>query len=91
MSDPRARFEELVEFPTLFTFRVVARRVEGLDLQVSEAASLVTGREVHQVTVQPSREGTYQAIRVTVEVHDATEIRSIYEAFRVIAGVLMAI
>lgn len=72
------RFEELVEVPTDFTFRVVARRADGLMAEAHRRLEALLGRPPRSLTARPSSKGSYVSIRVVVHVLSHAELRAVY-------------
>jgi putative lipoic acid-binding regulatory protein len=91
MDDPRARFEDLVEFPSVFVFRVLAHASEDLPERCAAAVLADVHREVEAIEVKPSGKGNYVAVRVGVTVASADEIRSLYTALHAVSGVRMVL
>ncbi|MCB9744693.1 MAG: DUF493 domain-containing protein [Alphaproteobacteria bacterium] len=72
------RFEELVEVPTDFAFRVVAKRADGLLTEAHQRLEALLGRPPRSITARPSSKGSYVAIRVVVHVLSHAELRAVY-------------
>lgn len=81
--------EDLVEFPSTFTFRVVATSSDGLADRAAALVSDAVGRSHDTVEEQPSKNGNYRSVRVAVLVESAEEIRAAYAALKTIPGVKM--
>ncbi len=86
---PQPPLEELLAFPTDFTFRVVCRDADGLAERVREAVSNTLGRAPEAVDQQPSKKGTFRSVRVRTRVHDADEVRAVYAVLGDLPGVQM--
>ncbi|MFT5686031.1 MAG: putative lipoic acid-binding regulatory protein [Myxococcota bacterium] len=85
------RFEELLTFPCLFVFRVIAHTGEETRLACEETLRTVLSRPAEGVEVKPSTKGNYQVIRLGVTVISADEIRSLYDALNAVEGVRMVL
>ncbi len=85
------RFEELLTFPCLFVFRVVAHTGEETKRACEAALLAVLSRPAEGVEVKPSSKGNYQAIRIGVTVISADEIRALYAALNAVEGVRMVL
>lgn len=80
MSDQPPTLEELMEFPSRYTFRVLAASSPDLSAQLAAVASEVLGREMEGITERPSSGGRWVSVRLTATVQTADEIRAIYAA-----------
>ena len=85
------RFEDLLEFPCLFVFRVVAASGEQTRKGCEQTLKAVLSRPAEAVEVKPSSKGTYQVIRLGVTVISADEIRALYDALNAVDGVRMVL
>jgi putative lipoic acid-binding regulatory protein len=74
--------DDLVDFPSVFTFRVVARATDVLKGQVREIVEQCLERPAMNVGIQASSSAKFASIRVTVTVLDADEIRNTYAALK---------
>jgi putative lipoic acid-binding regulatory protein len=81
--------DDLVDFPSVFTFRVVARASESLLGQVKEIVEKRLERPAMNVGLQSSSAATFASVRVTVTVLDADEIRDTYAALKEIPDLKM--
>ena len=81
--------EDLLEFPTAFTFRVVATERDTLESEVVGIVAGVLDRSALQVRRQPSSKGSFTSIRVTAVVTTANEIRQVYADLQAIDGLHM--
>ena len=81
--------EELLEFPTSFTFRVVATERPDLEEDVVERVGRILDRPNLQVGRQASSRGSFTSIRVTAVVTTADEIRSVYASLQGVQGLHM--
>lgn len=82
----KPRLEDLVDFPSTFTFRIVARHSPGLRARCTELVEGALGREAQDVREQPSKNGAFASVRVAATVENADEIRSVYQALGSIEG-----
>ena len=85
------RFEELLEFPCLFVFRVVAHTGEQTRLACEAVLQDLLSRPAEGVEIKPSSKGNYQVIRLGVTVISADEIRALYTALNDVDGVRMVL
>ncbi len=82
----KRRLEELLDYPCDFTFRIVARQSSDLCETCRDLVEGTLGRRADKVIEQPSKNGAYASIRVSITVETADEIRSVYQALRSIEG-----
>jgi putative lipoic acid-binding regulatory protein len=91
VTDPRARFEDLVEFPSVFAFRAVgAAEADYADRCVRRVEDLLA-RPVQGTEVRPSSKGRWLSVRIAVQVESADEIRSVYTALHEVTGTRMVL
>jgi len=88
MSDTEPQLEDLVEFPTPWTFRAVGATTPALEAQCRTAIEVSVGRQVQAVASQPSSKGRWTSVRVSVTVESADEVRDAYAALRGVEGVI---
>lgn len=88
MSD-KPPLEELLDYPALFTFRVVASVRDDLEEEVCGIIVRILDRPLTQVSRRPSSNGAFMSIRVSVVVTSAAEIRSVYADLNKIEGLRM--
>jgi len=91
VSDPQNNLDQLIEFPTSFTFRAVAATLPGLPQACAAAVEQALGRPVAEVTEQPSSKGKWTSVRITIEVQNADEVLSGYTALKAVDGVKMTL
>ncbi|NLJ93572.1 MAG: YbeD family protein [Aeromonadales bacterium] len=73
------KFDELLEFPCEFPFKVLGLADEQLpDMVVAVLQEHAPGDYVP--TVRPSSKGTYHAVSVLVTVHSKEQIETLYTA-----------
>lgn len=92
--DPPAsgsRLEELLEFPTVFVFRVVGPADTGLDQACRAAVRSTLGRAPEAVEVRPSSKGRWCSVRLGTTVVSADEIERLYGALRDLDGVRLVL
>lgn len=85
------RFEELLSFPTAFTFRAVGTADAAVQAACQDALAATLGRAAEQVAIQPSRAGSYWVIRLTATVHSGDEIRAVYAALDAVPQIRMVL
>jgi putative lipoic acid-binding regulatory protein len=81
--------EDLVDFPTLFTFRALAAPREGLLQACQQAAEATLGRGIDEINERPSKNARWVSVRISIQVISAEEIRSTYAAIHAVDGVKM--
>jgi len=81
--------DDLVDFPSVFTFRVVARASESLLEQVKEIVEKRLERPAMNIGLQASSGAKFASVRVTVTVLDAEEIRDTYAALKEVPDLKM--
>jgi putative lipoic acid-binding regulatory protein len=91
MSQPQARFEDLVEFPSVFEFRALAHSADGVEARCVSAVEAHLGRRVETVGQASSSKGAYTSVRISVLVTSADEIRSTYAMLGALPGVRMVL
>ena len=89
--EERARFEDLLEFPTAFTFRVVAAAIPRVARDATASLERMTGASAKVVSTQPSRTGKWSVYRIETTVASASQIRSAYDMLAKIDGVRMVL
>ncbi len=75
-------FDELVEFPCVFSFKAVGQSGEGFVSSMLERVARALGRAVKEIehTVRASSQGRYESVTLNVYVTSGDEIRSVYKA-----------
>ena len=91
MTRPTPKLEDLVDFPTPFTFRVMGEADETLVARCTAALEGTLGRPVDEVELRESAQGRFLAVRLGVQVHDADEIYGVYAALREVSGVRLVL
>lgn len=80
-------FDELLEFPCLFNFKVIGSTDPKLqDNIVAVAQQFVAGNYTPQS--KKSSKGTYDSVSIKVKVQDKAQVESLYLAFGAIPGVV---
>ena len=71
----------LIEYPSLYTFKVMGRQESGFTEHVRALFGRLMGGEVPPDAIheQPSSKGTYVSVNVTVYLLSEDQRRSIYE------------
>lgn len=81
------KFDELLEFPCLFNFKVIGATDPKLqDNIVAVAQKFVSGN--YAPTSKQSSKGTYDSITIKVKVQDKDQVEALYSAFGAIPGVM---
>ena len=91
MSTPEARFEKLLEFPTLFVFRVVGLASPDFEPRCTSVVEEVLGRRIEAVQMRPSSNGKYCSVRLGVMALSADELRKVYDALGTIESVRLVL
>jgi putative lipoic acid-binding regulatory protein len=90
-TDPRERALALLEanhaFPGPFEFRVVLPEARSAAVGAL-VASVGSSERVVEVGERRSANGTYVAVRVRVELQQATDVLDAYEVLRAVSGVV---
>ncbi|NMP16854.1 MULTISPECIES: DUF493 family protein YbeD [unclassified Thalassotalea] len=82
----KARFDEIIEFPYVFNFKVMGLAVPNLpDLVVAVLQSDTPGDYVP--TIKPSSKGTYHSVSVRVTVNSQAHIEKLYKELSAIEEV----
>ncbi|CAI8153836.1 DUF493 family protein YbeD [Pseudidiomarina mangrovi] len=79
----KTRFDELVEFPCVFTFKVMGLAVPSLpDNVVAVVQQHAPGDYSPQV--KPSSKGNYHSVSIQIQVHSQSHIETLYQALAAI-------
>jgi len=89
--DKKARFEDLLEFPNAYTFRVVCAALPRAEADTTACLERLTGQPARVVSTKPSRTGKWTVLRVQVEVASADQIRHAYTLLDALDGVRMVL
>ncbi|QUM75311.1 DUF493 family protein [Moritella sp. 24] len=81
------KFDELLDFPCLFNFKVIGNTDPKLeDNIVAVAQKHVSGN--YAPTSKKSSKGTYNSVTIKVKVQDKDQVEGLYVAFGAIPGVI---
>ena len=81
------KFDELLDFPCLFNFKVIGNTHHKLhDNIVAVAQQHVSGN--YAPSSKQSSKGTYDSVTIKVTVSDKDQVESLYTAFGAIPGVV---
>ena len=89
--EERARFEDLLEFPTAFTFRVVAAASPRIAHDATACLERLTGGAAVVLSTKPSRTGKWSVYRLQATVASADDIRTAYDLLAKVSGVRMVL
>lgn len=80
MSDALQPKKPLIEYPTVYTFKVMGRQEQGFSEYVREMFRRFMGSEVSRDSIreQPSSRGKYVSVSVSVYLLSEEQRRSIY-------------
>jgi putative lipoic acid-binding regulatory protein len=90
MSTP-PRFEDLLEFPNFFVFRVIGAPGSAAGDGYLRCLRELLLRDAAVVGVQASAQGHYEVFRVSARVDSAAELRAAYAALGALPGVKMVL
>jgi putative lipoic acid-binding regulatory protein len=85
--DKPQRYEDVLDFPCDFTFRIVANADESVRTACEVVIISILSQAPLGVAVKPSSKGTYAVYRISTRVTNADQIRAIYDALADIEGV----
>jgi uncharacterized protein len=80
------KFDELLEFPCQFPFKVIGKANVQLAQQVEVAAQKISPGQ-YKTETKTSSQGTYDSVTIKVKVNSKEQIESLYIAFSEIDGV----
>jgi len=83
--------EDLLEFPTRFTFRAMGVAEETLVERCAQVVLDVTGRSAESVDQRESAAGRYRSVHLTVWMDTADQIRAIFAGLRALQGVRLVL
>lgn len=75
----KTRFDELVDFPCHFTFKVMGVATETLPEQVVEVVQQHAPGD-YSPQVKPSSKGNYHSVSIAIQVTSQTHIETLYRA-----------
>ena len=86
---PRIPVEELIEFPTAFSFKVIGHHTLAFTQRAFDAAqgALGEGRKV-ELRTRLSRKATYISATLTARIESADELKAVYAALRKLEGTI---
>lgn len=73
------KFDEYLDFPCAFTFKVLGVAEDALEQQVMEVIQTHAPGD-YIPTVKPSSKGTYNSISVKVTVNSKEHVENLYQA-----------
>lgn len=79
-------FDELLDFPCQFPFKVIGKANTHLAQQVAATAQQISPGQ-YTTETKTSSQGTYDSVTIKVKVKNKEQIESLYEAFADIDGV----
>ncbi len=82
----QTKFDELMEFPALFPFRVMGLASDKLADQVVEVVQQHAPGD-YTTQIRPSRNGTYYSVAIKVTVTSKSHIETLYTSLAAIEGV----
>ena len=80
--EPEGQHKPLIEYPTPYAFKVMGRQEHGFKEWVRQLFSRLMGSEVSldSISEQPSRQGNYLSVTVTVVLLSEEQRQTIYAA-----------
>lgn len=82
----KTRFDELVDFPCHFTFKVMGVATETLPEQIIEVVQQHAPGD-YSPTVKPSSKGNYHSVSISIRVESQDHIETLYTALAAIEDV----
>ncbi|GAA5219221.1 DUF493 family protein YbeD [Corallincola platygyrae] len=82
----KTKFDELVEFPSVFPFKVMGLADEELPNRVVAAVQKHAPGD-YTTTVRPSSKGNYHSVSISVTVTSQAHIEALYTELAAIEGV----
>jgi putative lipoic acid-binding regulatory protein len=89
MAEPR--FEDLVDFPTTMTLRVMCAAEPGIRDRCVQRAERITGHPVQAVAARSSAKGNYIAHHLEVLADSADQLRKVYAGLKALDGVRLVL
>ena len=88
-ADRRIPVEELIQFPTSFSFKAIGHHTLVFPQKALDAArsALPSGRKV-ELRTRLSRKGAYISVTLTTMLESADELRGVYAALWGLKGVI---
>jgi len=88
-TDSRVPIEELIEFPTRYTFKAIGHHTREFSDQVFQAARDALGGERKvELRTRLSRQGAYLSVTLTAQIESADELKAVYAVLRKVEGVI---
>jgi putative lipoic acid-binding regulatory protein len=81
-------FDELLTFPTLFIYRVIAYQGDAIEAQCSEVLKTIFGK-IEAKKTMPSKTGKFLRVHITVKAVSGDQLYKGYDALQVVEGVRM--
>ncbi|MBI5442538.1 MAG: DUF493 domain-containing protein [Deltaproteobacteria bacterium] len=89
MDDTRIPIEELVKFPTKYTFKAIGHHKLTFTGRVLEAVRKVLGEDRKiELRTRLSSKGAYVSVTLVARVENADELRGVYAALRTVSEVI---
>ncbi len=89
MDDTRIPIEELIPFPTRYTFKVIGHHTRAFSGDALKATRKVLGEERKiELRTRLSSKAAYLSVTLVAQVENADELRAVYAALRTIADVI---
>ena len=83
-----ANFDELLTFPTVFIFRIIAQHKQGMAEECRKAL-LAVFDSIEGTKEIPSKKGNFVRIQVAVTALDGAQIYRGYDALKMVTGIRM--
>lgn len=91
MANPPPKLEDLMDFPSVFTFRVMGEATDTLPDRCSAALTGALERPPEHVELRESSAGRYLAVRLGARVDTPDQIYAVYAALRAVEGVRLVL
>ena len=85
------KFDDLMEFPTVFVFRIICVAKEKMIGLCSEAIESAIGRKIESYEVKASSKGNLQSLRIAILVLEGREIYAGFSSLEGIEGIKLVI
>ena len=86
------KFDELLQFPCSFSYRVIANTGVNFHNDVKKIIENITNKEVVSINqINTSKNGKYTSTKVTVKVKNKSEIEQIYSGITKIEGIKLVL
>ncbi len=88
-TDSRVPVEELIEFPTRYTFKAIGHHTREFTDRVYETAREALGGERKvELRTRLSRQGAYLSVTLVTRIESAEELKAVYAVLRKVEGVI---